>query len=213
MSIQLTTGTIASLQECEAVIARGLKTFVEVGTALLTIKQQKLYKNTHPNFNDYCKDRWNFTQQHAGRLIVATKVVDIIESEPIGLSPPQSESQTRALAKSANPVADWKTAQEITGKDQPTAKEISTIVKPKKKLIVPSRRTGFAPRPVMQILASGETYVYDSIAKASRATKTKGTNISKVASGKRPFAGGFKWKYVDEQSSVRKENLHKEIQC
>ncbi len=213
MSIQLTTGTIASLQECEAVIARGLKTFVEVGTALSTIKEQKLYKNTYPNFNDYCKDRWNFTQQHAGRLIVATKLVDIIESEPIGLSPPQSESQIRALAKSANPIADWKTAQEVSGKDQPTAKEIRSIMKSKKKLIVSPRRTGFAPRAVRQILASGETYVYDSIAKASRATKTKGTNISKVASGKRPFAGGFKWKYVDEQSSVRKENLHKEIQC
>lgn len=100
MAAQLITGTIASLQKCEAVIATGIQTFVKVGTALSTIKEQKLYKNTHSNFNDYCKDRWNFTQQHAGRLIVATKLVEIIESEPIGLSPPQSESQTRVLAKS-----------------------------------------------------------------------------------------------------------------
>lgn len=198
MTYEVIKEPIASLQECEAIIEKGLETFIKVGRALYTIKEQKLYKTTHLNFNDYYRDRWGFSQQHAGRLITASKVINVMESEPIGFILPQSESQARVLSKSDNPASDWKSAQEISGKHQPTAREIISVMSSKKKLIVPSRRTCFTARKVMQILQSGETYLYDSIAKASRATKTIGTNISKVASGKRPFAGGFRWKYVDD---------------
>jgi hypothetical protein len=39
--------------ELENVIERGLSTFVEVGNALLEIRDSKLYRETHPTFEAY----------------------------------------------------------------------------------------------------------------------------------------------------------------
>lgn len=189
--------TIASLQECEIIIEQGLQTFIQVGRALLTIKEQKLYRATHSNFNEYCKERWGFTQQHAGRLVIASKVADIIESEPIGLHLPQSESQTRILAKSDNPVETWKEAIERSGKEQPTASEIQNIIQMNEKPIKVKYPNRYKEKAVKQILLSGETYTFESIGKASRATQTHASNIWKACRGKRVLAGGFKWEYIN----------------
>ena len=118
-----------SLQKHEQVIEEGRQTFMDVGNALMQIKENRLYKVSYSNFGDYCKERWGFTQQHAGRLISGTNIVNRIKSVPTGSALPQSENQTRALSKSENPVVDWKKAQEITGKQQPSGGEIREIIR------------------------------------------------------------------------------------
>ena len=45
---------VRRLAELELVIERGLKTFVEVGAALLGIRDGRLYRETHATFEDYC---------------------------------------------------------------------------------------------------------------------------------------------------------------
>jgi hypothetical protein len=61
-----------SLAECEAVIARGLDTFIEVGQALVTIKANKLYRDAgYGTFEDYCLKRWGIGHSHRQRLMVA----------------------------------------------------------------------------------------------------------------------------------------------
>ncbi len=57
------------LLECERVIERGLNTFVEVGAALLEIRDGRLYKNDYSTFEDYCRERWGFTRMRATQLI------------------------------------------------------------------------------------------------------------------------------------------------
>ena len=120
----VTLNSPQSLQQYEGVITAGLQTFRDVGEALWQIKEQKLYKNTHTTFASYCTERWKITQQHAGRLIVASVVVKKIESVPNGSVSPQSENQARALAKSDDPADAWKSTQDLTGKEQPSAREI-----------------------------------------------------------------------------------------
>jgi len=119
------------LQQCEEAIQRGLNGFLVAGVALARIKQEKLYKDRYRSYEEYCKKRWNITPQHDNRLIKAARVVEEIKTEPTGSVsvPPQSENQARALARSDNPAADWKRAQEITGKEQPSAKEIEKVVR------------------------------------------------------------------------------------
>ena len=118
-----------SLQKHEQVIEGGLQTFIDVGNALMQIKENRLYKVSYSNFGDYCKERWGFTQQHAGRLISGTNIVNKIKSVPSGLAPPESENQTRALSKSKDPAEDWEKAQKISGKEQPTAREIKEVIR------------------------------------------------------------------------------------
>jgi hypothetical protein len=85
------------LEECETIIERGQKTFLEVGNALLQIKVEKLYLRDYETFDDYCRDRWGFERTYAHRLMKSAEVVENLL--PIGNIPmPTTESQARPLA-------------------------------------------------------------------------------------------------------------------
>jgi hypothetical protein len=78
-----------SLAECEEVIERGLATFIEVGAALLQIRDERLYLETHKTFDDYCRERWDFTDRRARQLMTAAEVGTIV--------PVANEAQAREL--------------------------------------------------------------------------------------------------------------------
>lgn len=127
---QLLTSTEAiALSDCEERIERGMETFIEVGTALAAIRENRLYRDQYATFEEYCRERWGMTRQHVNRLVVAAEVVNSME--PMGSIPaPKSERQARALA--AVPPTEreeiWREAVERTvGK--PTARTISEVAK------------------------------------------------------------------------------------
>jgi hypothetical protein len=78
------------LAELEAVIEAGLQTFVEVGAALLEIRDGRLYRETHASFEAYCRERWNFTGRRGRQLIAAAEVGTVV--------PIENEAQARELA-------------------------------------------------------------------------------------------------------------------
>jgi hypothetical protein len=75
MSEQLAIRTLA---ECEAVIEAGLTTFVEVGEALLHIRDNRLYRQGHRTFEVYCRERWGFSKVRATQLITAAETVTAV---------------------------------------------------------------------------------------------------------------------------------------
>jgi hypothetical protein len=89
----MTAITAARLVELERVIERGQQTFVEVGQALLEIRDSRLYRASHGTFEDYCRERWGWTHRHANRVIEASEVVGLVG--PVG---PSAEGQARELA-------------------------------------------------------------------------------------------------------------------
>lgn len=116
--------TTQELEACEEVIERGLKTFVEVGNALAKIREEKLYRQEYSTFENYCRDRWDFTQQYATSLVRAATLTETIVSK--GLPAPTNEGQARELSKIIDPgerVRVWERTLERTG-DKPTAKAI-----------------------------------------------------------------------------------------
>ena len=126
---------ISSLEENEAIISRGLNTFRDVGNALTIIRDNKQYKETHSTFEDYCVDRWGFGRSYAYDLIKSSKAVKSLSDTSDTL--PDTERQAAAVAKAPpEEQADvWQQAQEETGKDQPTAKEIKDVVESRKPVI------------------------------------------------------------------------------
>ena len=96
--MNLTKPESEKLHECEAVIEAGLDSFVEVGNALLAIRDQKLYRKSHKTFESYVKERWSMSQRHAKRLIHSATVVENLKSGPVGPLP-SSESVVRPLTK------------------------------------------------------------------------------------------------------------------
>ena len=101
LSAPLSSKESRRLEVCEGQIERNLRAFFEVGRALTTIRQERLYRATHGSFDAYCQSRWDFQRAYAYRLIDAAEVVDDIATSPIGdkLPPPANEAQVRALAK------------------------------------------------------------------------------------------------------------------
>jgi len=81
------------LRECEQVIERGLATFVEVGQALLRIRDGNLYRKSHGTFEDYCRERWGMDESYAYRQMQAAEIVKAL---PNGRVP--SEAVARELA-------------------------------------------------------------------------------------------------------------------
>src|ERR1035441_10571041 len=69
------------LEQCEEIIGRGLSTFFEVGSALLRIRERRLYQGAHRTFEIYCRERWGIGRSYAWRLIGAAERLNLLESE------------------------------------------------------------------------------------------------------------------------------------
>ena len=74
-------------------IANGLQTFREVGSALLEIRDQRLYRETHTSFEAYAAERWSLSRARAYQLIDSASVVKVL-GDPDGL---RNEAQAREL--------------------------------------------------------------------------------------------------------------------
>ena len=88
---------ISRLAELESIVERGLATFVEVGNALLEIRNSRLYRPDFINFKEYCSTRWEMSRPRAYQLIEADWSPRIcLPSVDIK---PTSERQVRPLTK------------------------------------------------------------------------------------------------------------------
>jgi hypothetical protein len=90
----LSSEELSSLEQCEQRIKRGIKTFVEVGSALQQIRDGKLYREQHATFDEYCRERWSMSRIHAHRTIEAAAVMGML---PVGNTIISSERQAREL--------------------------------------------------------------------------------------------------------------------
>lgn len=113
-----------SLARCEAIIARGVQTFVEVGEALTEIRDGKLYRMQYQTFDAYCKERWGIGSSRARQLIGASAVARQVETVTNVTLP--NEGQARAIAKAApsDRPAVLNRADQIADGEKRTAKHI-----------------------------------------------------------------------------------------
>ena len=144
---QLTAVQKQTLAELEKVVEGGMRGFVQVGTALLRIRDERLYREVSDNFEGYCQIRWGFSRHRAYQLIEAANVVRTLGAEcqtggrlltmvhnhdpdsqhdsepPAGeppVPPPSNERQARALAEvpRSRRAGVWKEAVETAPRDE-----------------------------------------------------------------------------------------------
>jgi rubrerythrin len=84
------------LAELEAVVERGMQTFIEVGQALMAIRDQRLYRETHSSFEKYLDERWGISRAQGYRVIDAARVADAVS--PIG------DVKNEAIARELAPL-------------------------------------------------------------------------------------------------------------
>lgn len=81
-----------SLAQCEAAVETLKGAFWAAGKALHIIRDARLYRETHKNFNDYCEDRWGMNREYADKLIRTWPIAEALikrqgngEVTPIGV--------------------------------------------------------------------------------------------------------------------------------
>jgi hypothetical protein len=137
MTDYLSTSETRRLAELETVIERGLQTFIEVGSALMEIRDSRLYRQTHATFEEYCQERWDLRKSRIYQLMDAAEVVENLKSSTIvelssGNTPlPANEAQARPLAKLELEMQRqaWRKAVETAPRGKITARHIETVVR------------------------------------------------------------------------------------
>jgi phage N-6-adenine-methyltransferase len=125
MDVALTVTEQDRLAMCEEVIEQGLATFVDVGMALLEVRDSRLYRLAYPTFEAYCEARWNMSRKRAYDLTFAAQVVQSLS--PIGdIRMPTNEAQAREL-RGLNPDEQrevWQAAVETAPNGKVTAAHV-----------------------------------------------------------------------------------------
>jgi phage N-6-adenine-methyltransferase len=117
------------LADLERVIERGQQTFIEVGNALLEIRKNRLYRETHSSFESYCRERWGMRHQNADRLIRSVEVAEILN--PMGFTAP-NERQARELVPLLNEPEKLREAwSEASSNGKTTAASVREVVRSK----------------------------------------------------------------------------------
>ena len=129
MSTALTPALRDQHEQDEAIIAKGIATFREVGEALQRIRDSRTYLQTHENFEDYCRERWNLAKRYVNRIIEGAEIVK--ELGPIGPSI-TNEATARAVAKvepsiRVEVVKKAVAHAESEGRDKITARDVERM--------------------------------------------------------------------------------------
>jgi hypothetical protein len=96
LATPLTVEEKQRLSKLEKVIDAKLGDFFEVGSALMEIKINGLFRETHRNFNVYCQERWGFGRSYANKLIGSAERIQLL---PQDLPKPANEFQIRPFLK------------------------------------------------------------------------------------------------------------------
>ena len=132
IAVPLTAEEKQRLVTLEKVIDAKLGDFFEVGGALMEIKNNELFRETHRNFNAYCQDHWGFGRSYANKLIGSAERIQLL---PEGLPKPANEFQIRPFLK-LEPEEfpqKWQTIIESTGAGKVTSKIVENALNLPKK--------------------------------------------------------------------------------
>ena len=120
----------------EAIIRAGRRSFLDVAAALIRIRDYKgglLYMERYGSFEAYCEERWEFGQAYAYRLMGAAQIV--AELSPRGekgdFALPATEKQVRALALLDSPEdrrKAWLAAVQQAGEAEVPSRLVSRLV-------------------------------------------------------------------------------------
>lgn len=92
----LSCSEASRLATLERLVEHGLGAFVEVGVALLEIRDQRFYRIDYGTFDEYLAGRWSLSRSRGYQLLDAARVARVV-STTVDLGPPANEAQAREL--------------------------------------------------------------------------------------------------------------------
>lgn len=150
----LTREESREFERLDEIVASGLRSIVDAAVALETIRDQRLYREKFPTFEEYCQKHLDLTRQYANRLIRAGKVrlemETIVSSKVLELADlPQSESvlyELRRVDGAEEKCQVYSEAMMDAGDAPPTAAQVREVI---------DRTYGVSPQPKPARVAHG----------------------------------------------------------
>jgi len=129
-------GEAEQLKACEEIIERGLKIFLEVGFALISIRDRRLYRAEFDTWEEYCQERFAITARRATQLCAASETVRNLKLNASNrntcsdLVLPANEAQARPLSglPPEEQHAAWEEAVKTAPNGRVTARHVEQIV-------------------------------------------------------------------------------------
>lgn len=112
--------------ELETVIQGGVTQFLQVGQALMEMRDSELFREEFGTFEQYCNDRWNFDKSTGYRLMKAFEVST--QTSVHGFTPP-NERAARPLSKLKAPEHLEMAAKVLATHEKPDVRAVEAVVK------------------------------------------------------------------------------------
>lgn len=164
MKNDLTTTEETELATLEAIIEKGLETYVEVGRSLMKIRDRKLYRGVCSSFEKYCELRWHFKRERARQLMSGAKIFEELSWQSVNHGShssnnpqpkvlPDAERQVRPLADlptSTERSAAWNEAVDTApkgrnGRPRVTGAHVERVVAARVERSAPAAETSVEP--------------------------------------------------------------------
>ena len=105
------------------------RAFFIAGASLREIRDRRLFRNSHATFEEYCRERFNFTRQAANYLIAGASVFEILTTNGCQILP-TAERQVRPITSldEDEQVIAWSAAVEEAGNRVPSSRVVKEVV-------------------------------------------------------------------------------------
>lgn len=137
MTAEVAVNVTDRLAECEAVIRTGIARWNDAGLAVRVIRDDRLYRESHETFEDYCREVWGWSRRHAYQMIDGAAAVCAIAH--ISDVPIANEGQARevaAIIRTDGPERAAEVLQEVANAGPVTAKAIRETARPTRTVTV-----------------------------------------------------------------------------
>ena len=124
LTTDLTEQETTLLNECEAVVSKGIKAFKDVWGALLEIRDSKLYRKEFRTFDDYCVVKWGLSKNYINKNIKALDALNNLgtmvpnemterQLRPLTNLEPEIQRQVMKEVQEINPKAPTSLIQDV----------------------------------------------------------------------------------------------------
>lgn len=136
--VELSAIERAKLENHETTIAIGRDHVFHVARALMEIRDDRLYRETHDSFDAYCEEKWDFKRSRASQLISFYRVLGNVSGDVTAVnnsaSIPDGLPQNERVARELNRLPDdeqaeaWEEAKQACVDGEPTHQDVAAVV-------------------------------------------------------------------------------------
>jgi len=126
----ITRQEIDRRNELEAIVEKNLSAFVTVGMALRSIRDERLYRETHDTFEKYVRDRFDIARRTAYQHIEAASIFENVRNCAQIEILPARESHVLPLSKleETRQIEVWEMIVDTAPDNKVTASHVAKVV-------------------------------------------------------------------------------------